>query len=178
VTADRAPAPELSRPVALDGLRPGDTDFAVVAGPDERAALARRFGLESIDRLEAALRLTRMPRTGRIRLQGDLVADVVQTCVVTLEPVPARVETPFEVVYERSRTPADTSEVVIASADEPEPLFADTLDLGEVVAEELALALDPYPRAPGAEPEWRGDASPPDGPVSPFDALAVLKRKN
>lgn len=169
-------APELSRPVAIDGLRPGDTDFSVVAGPDERAALARRFGLESIGRLEAALRLTRMPRTGRLRLQGDLVADVVQTCVVSLEPVPAHIEVPFEVVYERASGPGDATEVVIESEDEPEPLFEDILDLGEVVAEELALALDPYPRAPGVEAEWRGDASP--APVSPFDALAVLKRKN
>ncbi|MGE0744341.1 MAG: DUF177 domain-containing protein [Rhodospirillales bacterium] len=168
--------PELSRPIAIDGLRPGDTDMSVVAGADERAALARRFGLVAIDRLEATLRLTRMPRTGRFRLQGELLADVVQTCVVTLEPVPAHIEAPFEVVYERASVPGDAAEVVIASEDEPEPLFSDTLDVGEVLAEELALALDPYPRAPGAEAEWRGDASP--APVSPFDALAVLKRKN
>lgn len=174
--SERPPAPELSRPIAVDGLRPGETALTVVANADERAALARRFGLQAIDRLEASLRLTRMPRTGRLRLQGDLTADVVQTCVVTLEPVPAHVETPFDVVYERSQAPHDAGEVVIESEDEPEPLYGDILNVGEVVAEELALALEPYPRAAGAEPEWRDEAPP--APVSPFDALAVLKRKN
>jgi uncharacterized metal-binding protein YceD (DUF177 family) len=170
--------PELSRPVSLEGLRPGENEVEVTANAAERAALARRFGLVAIDRLEAVLRLTRLPRSGRFRLQGELSADVVQTCVVTLDPVPAHIETPFEIVYERSGAAADAAEVVIESEDQPEPLFTDVIDLGEVVAEELALALDPYPRSPGATAGWSDNETPSGKAASPFDALAVLKRKN
>lgn len=46
------------------------------------------------------------------------------------------------------------------------------LDLGEAAAEQLGLALDPYPRAPGAVlPEIEDDSD-----EGPFGALGALRR--
>ena len=59
-----------------------------------------------------------------------------------------------------------------------EKLTGDSLDLGEIIAEELVLSLDPYPRKPGIALETGpgGEAGEPR-PSGPFEALAALKRK-
>lgn len=168
-------APEFSRPVALDSLHPGETRFEIAASPAERRALAARFAIPAIARLDARVRIVRLPRADRFRVTGELAADVVQTCVVTLEPVPQHVVATFDLAFERAGWAAEPAEVVIETDEDPEPLYGDRIDIGEVVAEELALALDPYPRAPGqafAEPEDPGR----ERPDSPFAALAALKK--
>ena len=60
-------------------------------------------------------------------------------------------------------------------ADTPEPVTEDTIDVGEIVAQALGLALDPYPRAPGAEPA--ATAAEPGDPASssPFVKLAAIQ---
>jgi uncharacterized metal-binding protein YceD (DUF177 family) len=134
----------------------------------ERAALAARFGIPAVESLRAELRL--WPEAdGAVRAEGSLAADVVQSCVVTLEPVPQRVE---EAVSLRL-LPAGT-EPRDDDPDGPDDIPSENgvVDLGEAVAEQLALALDPYPRAPGAAlPAEAGDAVP----EHPMAALAKLR---
>ncbi|MBM3485513.1 MAG: DUF177 domain-containing protein [Alphaproteobacteria bacterium] len=168
-------SPEFSRPVALDSLHPGETRFEIAASAAERLALATRFAILTIEQLDARVRVIRLPRANRFRLLGDLAADVVQSCVVTLEPVPQRVAATFDLTFERVGEASDPTEVVIDTDADPEPLYEDRIDIGEVIAEELALALDPYPRAPGqafVEPPATGE----ERPDSPFAALAALKK--
>lgn len=172
-------APEFSRPVRIDEIAGEARRLDIEAGASEREALARRFGLQAITRLAARLTLAR-PKGGRhIRLTGEFDADVVQTCVVTLEPVASHIGEPIEIVFDpMSRTP--THEVVVDAADlDVEPLTGDVLDLGEVVAEELALSLDPYPRAAGVtlETAGLGPGAPGSEPGHrPFEILARFKR--
>jgi len=79
-------------------------------------------------------------------------AEVVQSCVVTLEPVPATVEDRFVRTYTSSPVDAELETVVdLDSDDPPDPILGGIVDVGEAIAEALGLALDPYPRAPGAE---------------------------
>ena len=63
--------------------------------------------------------------------------------------------------------------------DEPERIENNAIDAGRIVFETLVTALDPYPRAPGAELELPGDASGAGSddakPDHPFAALAKLK---
>lgn len=174
---------EFPRPVRVDRLAPGETMIPVAASADERAALARRFGLPAIESLTAELRLKRLPAGGGVRLRGRLVADVVQSCVVSLEPVPAHVEERFALVYapERASRHSEGGEIVLTidEADPPEPIVDGVIDIGEAVAEHLALALDPFPRAPGAvfaNQEGQDDAAD-QGRESPFAALAALKKR-
>lgn len=164
---------EFSRTVETSRLGDEDIVREISARPDECATLADRFGLIAIERLAARLSLHRTPN-GALRLRARLSANVIQSCVVTLVPVPARIEEEFTLLY-MPDAPSGSNEVVdvdAATEDAVEPWPGRTLDIGEAVAQQLALALDPYPRAPRAavDPRWTTGA-----PVSgdrPFAKLA------
>lgn len=187
---------EFERPFALDSLRDRTVRLKLDAGPAERSALAARFGILGIGRLEGELALRRV-RAGRaVRVEGRLRADVTQACVVTLVPVPQSIDTEFAVVFvpaeDLKPIPVDEEgavdiEAFAADEDLEEALPDGPLDLGELLAQELAVALDPYPRAPGAsfQPVWgEGGAGepavpPPEGKVRPFaDLKARLQQDN
>jgi len=187
---------EFERPFALDSLRDRTVRQKLEAGPAERSALAARFGILGIGRLEGELALRRV-RAGRaVRVEGRLRADATQACVVTLVPVPQSIDTEFAVVFvpteDLKPIPVDEEGAVDIEAfateeDLEEALPDGPLDLGELLAQELAVALDPYPRAPGAsfQPVW-GEAEaeepappPPEGKVRPFaDLKARLQQDN
>jgi uncharacterized metal-binding protein YceD (DUF177 family) len=169
--------PEFSRPQRLGGAEPRNVELRANAA--ERAALAQRFAIPGVERLEA--RLVLVPETGgTTRLTGSLDAEVVQECVVTLEPVAQRVAALLDLRILPPGTPATDDDP--DSPDEIETT-GNSVDLGEVVAEQLALALDPYPRAANAAipPELAaepGEAVPdavPDRPNA-FAGLARIKR--
>lgn len=170
-------APEFSRPFALDGLPPGGATLNLAAAPEERAALARRFDLVRLDRLEGELRLERVGGD-IVRVAGRVRAAAAQRCVVTLEPVEAEVDAAFERLFTRSPV-EETAEVEVdPEAEMPEPLPAGGLDLGELLAEELSLALDPYPRSPQADARLAELGGGEDGDArGAFAALASLKKR-
>ncbi len=182
--------PEFSRPVAVDRMEAVET-LDIVAGGHERAALARRFGLDSLEALTASVTLARFADARRVRLSANFSADVVQSCVVTLEPVPSRIEDSFVLVYDEDAGGAAGAEIVVLLKGQisPEPLPGNVIDVGEAVAEHLALALDPYPRAPGgklpafgltpggADAGKENDDTAAAVSESPFKELAKLRRK-
>ena len=144
-----AAAPEFSRFVTLDELDGGDLHRSIEAGEQERRALAGRFDLIGIDALAADVRIRRVPGGVLVHVDGRLRADVVQRCVVTLEPVPAHVEEEFHEIFgpDGYQAPDDGED------DQPTGILdAGGLDIGELVAQVLYLSLDPYPRAAGAAP--------------------------
>ena len=163
---DDAPAPEFSRPLPLGLVGPEGRREVLEADGAERAALARRFGIPAIESLRAELVLRPEPG-GAVRAQGRLDASVVQSCVVTLEPVAQRVDEAVDLrLLPPGREPQD-------EPDEPDEIATagGVADLGEAVAEQLALALDPYPRAPGAVLPAEAD----DPGEHPMAALAKLR---
>ena len=148
------PAPEFSRLVAVERIDRRGLARTIAADPDERAALARRFGLIAIDSLEASIRLKAVNGGAAIRLDGHIEARVTQRCVVTLEPVPQTVESDFVLLFTREQ---DGEEVDLAFEDEVvEVLEGSDIDIGEAAAQELSVALDPYPRAASAQLEVEG----------------------
>ncbi len=195
MAASSEPQPEFSRLVPVDRLGEAEITEEISAEPGERAALAQRFGLLSLDRLSATFRIEsagRLERAGArnlVRITGRLAAEVTQACVVTLEPVSARLEKDFTLLYDLDAAAAHgegegeaggAREVTIeAEAEEPpEPVGPHGIDLGEALAQQLAIALDPYPRAPGAAlPEApRAGAGGARAAEGPFAALESLKR--
>ena len=164
--------PEFTRPVDVGRLPPGGAVYELEATPAERVALARRFDLLALDRLEAEVRLARLAG-GLLRLSAALKADVAQACVITLEPVHDRIDEPFTVLYRAGAEAGETAVVLSGVSQLVEPLRGDILDIGEAVAQQLSLALDPYPRAPGA-----AAAAPAEAQASPFAALAKWKENN
>ena len=186
MAAKPEPQPEFSRLVPVDRLGEAEITEEISAGPGERAALARRFGLLSLDRLSATLRLERAGARNLVRIAGRLAAEVTQACVVTLEPVSARLEKDFTLLYDLDAAAHGEDEAggarevtIEAEAEEPpEPVGPHGIDLGEALAQQLAIALDPYPRAPGAAlPEApRAGAGGARAAEGPFAALESLKR--
>ncbi|GBD41436.1 hypothetical protein HRbin39_00817 [bacterium HR39] len=165
---------EFSRPFEIAELTSLEAPFAIAATAHERAALCRRLDLLALDRLEAEGTVS-AGAGGVVRVRGRLRAHATQRCVVTLEPVPAELEVPFERTFVRGSSAARLLHLDLEQLD-LEPLVGDILDLGEVVTEELALALDPYPRAAGAEETLRefgvrGDDEPEAERESPFSVL-------
>jgi uncharacterized metal-binding protein YceD (DUF177 family) len=164
--------PEFSRLVRLG---PERRALAIQADEAERAALAARFGIIAIHDLAATLELEPEPG-GATRARGRLDATVEQVCVVTLEPVRQAVGAPLDLrILAEGDMPADDDP---ASPDEIESQGG-AVDLGEAVAEQLALALDPYPRAAGAALPPPDDPAAPGGPEpgrpNPFAKLAGLR---
>jgi uncharacterized metal-binding protein YceD (DUF177 family) len=167
---------EFSRFVEADSVGTHRMERRISANPAERAALAKRFDLIGIDRLEAVCSLKRAGG-GVIHVTGELEAEVIQACVVTLAPVPAKVAEAFSADFadEDRHRPGD-QDLAFDEDDPPEPIRNGHIDLGELAAEQLALALDPYPRAPGAA--IPGEFSPEEDagdrmerPVNPFSIL-------
>ncbi len=153
------------------------TPFHWQPGPEERRALAEVFGLQAIDRLDFRGEIRPEGRED-FRLEGELVADVVQSCVISLAPVPARIEEPVLRRYVAHYDPPEGDEVEMPEDDSLEPLPG-TLDLPEVAAEALTLALPPYPRAEGAnlgEAVFTAPGIAPlrDRDLNPFAGLAGL----
>jgi len=115
-----AVTPEFSRPLPADSVGPQPLLRRIEAGPAEREGLARRFDLLGLDRLEAALELSR-EKGEVIRLQGHLTADVVQSCVVTLGPVPAHLEVDFEMSFSASAVEPAVADLDPMAEEGPEP---------------------------------------------------------
>jgi uncharacterized metal-binding protein YceD (DUF177 family) len=167
---------EFSRFVEADSVGTHRMERRINANPEECAALAKRFDLVKIDRLEAVFSLKRAGG-GIIHVSGTLEAEVTQSCVVTLAPVPAKIAETFSADFaDEDRRRTDDQDLDFAADDPPEPIRNGHIDLGELAAEQLALALDPYPRAPDAtipaefSPEEDAEAEP-ERPVNPFSIL-------
>jgi len=153
--AGSLPLPEFSRFVSAEAVRRAPLTETIEANESERRALAERLELESIESLTATVRL-RATRGGQmIRVSGVLEADVVQTCIVSLDPVPAHVSESFEALFAPPSLIEDPGEEIDidpyqSDEDEPEPMVNNRIDIGELTAQHLSLGLDPYPRAADA----------------------------
>lgn len=167
--------PEFARPHRLDQIGAGESRVTVTAEAEERAALAKRFGLVEIGSLEASYTLRR-DAIG-VRAKGNLAADVIQSCVVTAEPLPARVGEDFDIRFVPEGSEAG-DEVELSESECDTVFFSGgAIDLGEAAAETLALALDPFPRSPAAAEALKDAGVLSEEEAGPFGALAALKDK-
>jgi len=167
----------LSRPVAVATIPAEGLAMQVVATDDERAAIAAAYGLLGLQSLSAELTLERRKRDV-IGLEGRLRAELSQACVVTLVPVPQTIDDPLlrRFVPEEDATRVTAEIVVDPEADEPPDTYGSgRIDVGAAIVEELALRIDPYPRAPGAELPEEAAPDQPNPEDSPFAALAGMK---
>ena len=182
----RAGGPRLIVP---DDVGPQGLTIEIELDTAEREELKRRLDLLELETLAARLRVEPAGEDEEaIRVSGTIRAQLAQSCVVTLEPVPRTLCESISVLYVPLPEDAAEDEVEVpAEGEEAEPLPADGIDAGEVVAEHLALFLDPYPRHPDApdepltysagEGKAEKSASDDDGDAGPFAALGQLKSK-
>lgn len=170
---------EFSNVLNVDSL--GETAIRIHLDADEAAcsALAERFDLASVESLFGDLIVERIKGDGLIRVSGRMRASITQRCVVTGGFVPAEIG---ENVDERFGLPRGTEvevEIAIDEEDPPEPIIESGIDLGEIISQYLGVAIEPYPKAPGAEIPQRYQAEKDDvldTPKNPFEILTTLKR--
>lgn len=170
--------PEMSRLIAVDRVSPGGMTEHVIASDGERSALAARFDLVAIKELTGLLRLEPW-RRGGVKLTGRLDAVIVQTCVVTLDPFEAAISDEIVRYFAGHNEPGPAAAVHSVESleeDAPDVVTGGSIDIGEVLAEALGLAIDPYPRKPGAEFRQGGDSHVDRASgASPFAVLDKLK---
>lgn len=169
--------PEFSRSYRLDELGGGARKVEISADAAERTALADRFDLIAIETLEVAADLVRDGEA--VTVTGHLRAAVTQACVASGEPVPAEVNEPFALRFVPAHAPDDSEEEMeLAEGDLDEVTYdGNAVDLGEAAAQTLALALDPFPRAPDADETLREAGVVDEEDIGPFAALKALKDK-
>ncbi len=163
--------------VRIGGL-PADGRKLTLKGDDElNPMLAERLDILAVD--DFAADLLARPLRGGIQVIGKVRATVQQACVVTLVPVTQTLKANVDRVFMPGKDPhADKTADLYFDAegeDEPDYFEGDYADLTELVVETLALALDPYPRAPGVEFEPGRDGDDDPAKSSPFAALSALK---
>jgi uncharacterized metal-binding protein YceD (DUF177 family) len=173
----KAPAKKpWSVPVRRDDVSEAGLHLDLVADEATRTAVAAVAGVRAVPRLTASFDVAR--QGGGLKVNGEVAATVEQTCVVTLEPMTSELREPIDLAFvpPRADERAEESEEELdpGAADESEPLVDGVADLGATAIEFLLLAIDPYPRRPGAVFEA---PQAEDSAAHPFAALAALKEK-
>ncbi|HUP67475.1 MAG TPA: DUF177 domain-containing protein [Sphingomicrobium sp.] len=158
----------------LDQIRDGER-IDLSADEAERSAICNRLGVEAVKRLDAHAMLTRSGET--VRAEGRLAAALVQSCVITGDPVSTHVDEPFELVFMPEPT-GDPDDEVELGADDCDVVFYEggAIDLGGAIADTLGLSLDPYPRSAGADASLKEAGVMSEEQASPFAILAKLRK--
>ena len=168
--------PLLNASIRLDNLPVGGRNIKVSTNETQRAAISQLLKIDALDSLTAELSAT--PMKGGIQVVGKLHALVTQPCVATFVPVTQDVEEEFRRIFlsgeDETNSNAAGSEVFIdlEGDDLPDYFAGPNVDFSELLLEVLSLAIDPFPRAPGAEAASTGDVVE---EISPFAALKALK---
>ena len=164
---------EFARPQRVDTIGDDARTIEVDADAQERAALAKRFDLIGIERLTGKFTIRR--DAAGIVAEGRVEAAVTQACSITGDPLPVTVDEPVALRFVAEED-SGQDEVELGDSDiDVIPYDGGTIDLGEVAAETMALALDPFPRGPNAEVVLKEAGVLSEEQAGPFGALAGLK---
>ena len=166
----------------ISNLPRAGREVSVTVDAAQRNVLANELGLQALDALDVHISAWPWGKGG-VKLSGELHASVVQRCVVTFKPVTEDLAERFVRTYlpqreldslEHKLGLTETVEVAMEADEPPEPLEGDTIDLKAIILEELALAINPYPRHKDAEtadlPQKTANIAEP----GPFEILRKL----
>lgn len=148
------------------------------ANAKERDDIADSQKLVSLESFVARYRIDRLAG-GAYRLSGSLKAECYQACVVTLEPVPTSLEDTFDTEFWPDHVADDDAgEMPVLGGRDVETLENGVIEVGRIVYETFAAALDPYPRKPGAHFDWSDKTAQGTEKSNPFAVLSKLKDKS
>jgi uncharacterized metal-binding protein YceD (DUF177 family) len=161
---EEAPRAEWQHMVDVREIARVPFEVSIEASEDERRALAIRAGVISIESLKADMTLARDQGDLVLHVTGKITADVTQKCILSAEKVNNKIEEDFEAWFadpeqalsftkakrekDLEKGPVDLP--VLGEHEDPEPIINGEIDAGELAAQYLCLAIDPYPQAPGA----------------------------
>ena len=165
--------PEFSRTVKLDQIGTQAQTTQIEANPAEREALAKRFGLITLDRLTATLSYAR--KAAAFDVTGKAEASYSQPCTATAAPVPGRMKEAVAFRFVATIETAPDAEIELSDRDcDIIEHDGQAVDLGEAVAQSLGLSLDPYPRSPDADAALKAAGVKGEGEVGAFAGLGAL----
>ena len=183
-------APEWSHLVNADEIDESVSAFEISPDEEEAQALTRRLDVKALENVTAKLNLQRQGQV--IYVQGRAQAKIIQSCVVSLDPVETQLEEEFEAWFadpeqavsiskarrERELKKGNSEVPMLEESDDPEPIIEGQIDLGELVVQYLSLGINPYPHAEGVEyqnPELDEQGEPSEHRKNPFAALKDWK---
>lgn len=164
------PVPEFSYEIDVGEVSRAGKTFHLVANESEREKVAARLQTPSVEKLEGDMKVTASKTA--VRITCDITAELTRECVASLEPLQETVSESFEIDFTRIPPEAEDEE----NLDAPEYLEGAALDLGELLVQQLSLAMDPFPRKEGAQS--LAEAYAPEEKVSPFAALKGVVGKS
>ena len=156
----------------------------IEADAEQRAALAEAHGLVSVESLRAELLVTPLEAQWRQGRAARVEADIVQACVVTLEPVAAQIDEDgrrgcsCRRIRSSARQGFDDGGEIMLDADGPDSpgnLFRRhhrCRRAGRRIFRRWRI--DPYPRKPGASTCQAGSTRPPTSRRERISAKAAL----
>jgi len=168
--------PEWQRVIDIRQLPAGPCE--ITADPAERHRLAERFSLSAIDSLAATVRFA--AEGDRIGVTGRIRAAIIQACAISGEDFPVLIDEPVDLRFVPQREAAPPDEEIELSAEACDEIDYDGLsfDLGEALAQTLALAIDPFAQGPDADRARIEHGLTGPEATGPFAALAALKAKS
>lgn len=170
------------------------TELALTPNADDLQRIADLLGIMEVKSLQADLEFKRVQGGLVVKIDGTFKADVVQACVVTLDPIENHVEDKFSAWYadpeqavsfnkarkQREMEKQHGEVPIVDEKDDPEPIVNGQIDIGDVVTQFLSLSLDPYPHKEGVQFEVGDDEVRPEtSPIrkNPFDKLKEWKER-
>ncbi|MEO0400011.1 MAG: YceD family protein [Pseudomonadota bacterium] len=155
----------------------GPLRFSLNATPEQQADAASRLDVVAVTALAGEGVIKVKGAKGAVReaiIEGVASAALTRRCVASLEPMDEDVETPFKVRLVEAVDEEDSH-----SDDDVDLLDGDAVDVGDLLIQQVALAMQPYPRKADAPSFPKADAPPTDS-ASPQDtktsgAFADLK---
>lgn len=170
MTKTANPETEFSYEVDVSDVGRAGKAFHLSANEAERKKIAARLKTPSVEKLEGDMRVTATKTT--VRIAGEIDADLTRECVASLEPMAEVIAETFEIEFTRIPPETDDEE----DLDAPEYLEGDMVDLGELLVQQLSLAMAPFPRKEGTPS--LAEAYAPEENISPFAALKGVVGKS
>ena len=170
--------------VSVARLPQNGMPLTLKANEKELRALAKAHDLVSVQSFAAELLVKKWRKDG-VKITGKVTAEITQTCIVTLEPLASHVESEIDALFvlegsklARPQLSPDGEILIDFDGDDlPEIFSGDSIDAGAVAEEFFGLAIDPYPRAPGAVLEERVVEPAEAAKPSPFAILIKLRKE-
>lgn len=163
--------------LAVEDIPLAGLDIEPVVADEILPSLCERFLIDDLQNVMIKAHASRFDKAGFF-LRGVMRADVLQACVVSLEPVWSHIEARFEVEFQPE---ADVAALDIDPEDfeteVPEPIGAEGADIGDVIGQFFALEIPLYPKHPNAEMDPKFATEMAENLTSPFAILRNLEKK-
>lgn len=143
------PTPEFSHIVELDALPRGGRAFKLEASDTERKAVAKRLGALAVDHFAGEIWIK--ASKDRFFVEGKVVAALRRECVATLAEMQEQIDDAFDIEFTRVAEPATPDDDDAVLLEGPEFHGDPAIDIGEILVQQLSLAMNPFPRKDGAQ---------------------------